>query len=72
MYKYNPINGISSQSLTFTTPEGTVTLSKQPTNITETQLEYLKENYSEFVACLEQKIIESVEPLPPASSPKRR
>lgn len=75
MYTYKPISGLSSAVLVFTTPEATVTLSKTPTDISDTQLEYLLNNYPEFVICLEQKIIESVDKVattPTASSPKRR
>lgn len=76
MYTYKPISAISSPILVFTTPEATVTLSKTPTEISDIQLEYLLQNYPEFVACLNQKIIETetipTETIPHASSPKRR
>ncbi len=74
MYRYIPKSN-GSRVISFTTPDGTVTLTESPTDITENQVKYLTDNYQEFVRCVNLKIIECLsqtDKTPPASLTTKR
>ena len=74
MYRYIPKSN-GSKVMSFTTPDGTVTLTEFPTDITENQVKYLTDNYPEFVRCVNLKIIECIsqaDKTPPASLSTKR